>query len=45
MVEGKKLKKIKKKKNSIIRNLNIFYNAVTIYCKQVIILEYGKKQV
>ena len=32
-------------KNSVIRNLNIFFNAVTTYCKQVIILEYGKKQV
>ena len=30
-------------KNIVIQNLNIFFNAP--YCKQVIVLECGKKQV
>ena len=32
-------------KNIVIQNLNIFFNAPTTYCKQVIVLECGKKQV
>ena len=32
-------------KNIVIQNLNIFFNASTTYCKQVIVLECGKKQV